>query len=145
VEEDFYSVDEAARIMKLTPGRIRQMLRASEVDFIAPRLQAFALPIIQGIRFFSAEPRPKAGRGAGRGYRGCLGFRKYYTKVGVRHHTGALGVGVGLSVLHRIRAKHTLYLFYAPLGFPLACTGRGAAGFFFAFWRFGMILNGFFF
>jgi hypothetical protein len=73
VEEDFYSVDEAARIMKLTPGRIRQMLRASEVDrgvavvrtevkvkgvpeahiFIAPRLQAFALPIIQGIRFFS--------------------------------------------------------------------------------------------
>jgi hypothetical protein len=28
VEEDFYSVDEAARILKLTPGRIRQMLRA---------------------------------------------------------------------------------------------------------------------
>jgi hypothetical protein len=73
VEEDFYSVDEAARIMKLTPGRIRQMLRASEVDrgvavvrtevkvkgvpeahiFIAPRLQAFALPIIQGIRFLA--------------------------------------------------------------------------------------------
>jgi hypothetical protein len=32
VAEDFYSVDEAARIMKLTPGRIRQMLRAGEVD-----------------------------------------------------------------------------------------------------------------
>jgi hypothetical protein len=82
VEEDFYSVDDAARIMKLTPGRIRQMLRASEVDrgvavvrtevkvkgvpeahiFIAPRLQAFALPIIQGIRFFSSQlsrtPKP---------------------------------------------------------------------------------------
>jgi hypothetical protein len=27
VEEDFYSVDEAAKILKLTPGRIRQMLR----------------------------------------------------------------------------------------------------------------------
>jgi hypothetical protein len=33
VAEDFYSVDEAARsIMKLTPVRIRQMLRAGEVD-----------------------------------------------------------------------------------------------------------------
>ena len=32
VAEDFYSLDEAARIMKLTPGRIRQMLRASGVD-----------------------------------------------------------------------------------------------------------------
>jgi hypothetical protein len=32
VAEDFYSVDDAARIMKLTPGRIRQMLRAGEVD-----------------------------------------------------------------------------------------------------------------
>ena len=31
--EDFYSVDEAARsIMKLIPSRIRQMLRAGEVD-----------------------------------------------------------------------------------------------------------------
>jgi excisionase family DNA binding protein len=34
--EDFYSVDEAARILKLTPGRIRQMLRAGELDGIAP-------------------------------------------------------------------------------------------------------------
>ena len=30
--EDFYSVDEAARILKLTPGRIRQMLRAGEPE-----------------------------------------------------------------------------------------------------------------
>jgi excisionase family DNA binding protein len=36
VEEDFYSVDEAARILRLTPGRIRQMLRASELEGIAP-------------------------------------------------------------------------------------------------------------
>jgi len=79
VEEDFYSVDEAARIMKLTPGRIRQMLRASEVDrgvavvrtevkvkgvpeahiFIAPRLQAFALPIIRGYDPSSQSRTPK--------------------------------------------------------------------------------------
>jgi hypothetical protein len=31
VEEDFYTVDEAARILRLTPGRIRQMLRAGEL------------------------------------------------------------------------------------------------------------------
>jgi hypothetical protein len=36
VEEDFYSVDEAARILKLTPGRIRQMLRADELEGIPP-------------------------------------------------------------------------------------------------------------
>ena len=30
--EDFYTVDEAARILKLTPGRIRQMLRAGEIE-----------------------------------------------------------------------------------------------------------------
>ena len=30
--EDFYSVDGAARILKLTPGRIRQMLRAGEIE-----------------------------------------------------------------------------------------------------------------
>ena len=34
--EDFYSVDEAARILKLTPGRIRQMLRAGELEGISP-------------------------------------------------------------------------------------------------------------
>ena len=34
--EDFYSVDEAARILKLTPGRIRQMLRAGELDGVPP-------------------------------------------------------------------------------------------------------------
>jgi hypothetical protein len=36
VEEDFYSVDEAGRILKLTPGRIRQMLRAGELEGIPP-------------------------------------------------------------------------------------------------------------
>jgi excisionase family DNA binding protein len=36
VAEDFYSVDEAARILKLTPGRIRQMLRAGELGGIPP-------------------------------------------------------------------------------------------------------------
>jgi hypothetical protein len=36
VAEDFYSVDEAARILKLTPGRIRQMLRAGELEGIPP-------------------------------------------------------------------------------------------------------------
>jgi hypothetical protein len=36
VEEDFYSVDEAARILRLTPGRIRQMLRADELEGIPP-------------------------------------------------------------------------------------------------------------
>jgi hypothetical protein len=30
--EDFYSVDEAAKILQLTPGRIRQMLRAGEFE-----------------------------------------------------------------------------------------------------------------
>ena len=34
--EDFYSVDEAARSLKLTPGRIRQMLRAGELEGIPP-------------------------------------------------------------------------------------------------------------
>jgi excisionase family DNA binding protein len=36
VEEDFYTVDEAARILKLTPGRIRQMLRAGELEGLRP-------------------------------------------------------------------------------------------------------------
>ncbi len=34
--EDFYTVDEAAKILKLTPGRIRQMLRAGELIGIPP-------------------------------------------------------------------------------------------------------------
>jgi hypothetical protein len=34
--EDFYSVDEAARILKLTPGRIRQMLRSGELEGVPP-------------------------------------------------------------------------------------------------------------
>jgi excisionase family DNA binding protein len=32
VEEETYTVDEAARILGLTPGRIRQMLRAGELE-----------------------------------------------------------------------------------------------------------------
>jgi hypothetical protein len=36
MEEDFYSVDEAAKILRLTPGRIRQMLRAGELEGVAP-------------------------------------------------------------------------------------------------------------
>jgi excisionase family DNA binding protein len=40
VEEDFYTVDEAARILKLTPGRIRQMLRAGELKGGVPPEEA---------------------------------------------------------------------------------------------------------
>jgi excisionase family DNA binding protein len=36
VEEDSYTVQEAARILKLTPGRIRQMLRAGELEGVPP-------------------------------------------------------------------------------------------------------------
>jgi excisionase family DNA binding protein len=32
VKEETYTVDEAARILRLTPGRIRQMLRAGELE-----------------------------------------------------------------------------------------------------------------
>jgi excisionase family DNA binding protein len=32
VEENTYTVDQAARVLKLTPGRIRQMLRAGELE-----------------------------------------------------------------------------------------------------------------
>ncbi len=34
--EDFYTVDEAAKILKLTPGRIRQMLRGGELEGTPP-------------------------------------------------------------------------------------------------------------
>jgi excisionase family DNA binding protein len=34
--DSFYSVDEAAKILKLTPGRIRQMLRAGELEGVPP-------------------------------------------------------------------------------------------------------------
>ena len=30
--EDFYTVEEAAKVLQLTPGRIRQMLRAGELE-----------------------------------------------------------------------------------------------------------------
>jgi excisionase family DNA binding protein len=36
VDEEHYTVDEAARILKLTPGRIRQMLRAGELEGVPP-------------------------------------------------------------------------------------------------------------
>jgi excisionase family DNA binding protein len=32
VEKETYTVDEAARILRLTPGRIRQMLLAGEIE-----------------------------------------------------------------------------------------------------------------
>ncbi len=34
--EDFYTVEEAARILKLTPGRIRQMLREGTLEGVSP-------------------------------------------------------------------------------------------------------------
>jgi excisionase family DNA binding protein len=36
VEEETYTVQEAARILRLTPGRIRQMLRAGELEGVPP-------------------------------------------------------------------------------------------------------------
>ena len=33
---DFYTVEEAAKILKLTPGRIRQMLRKGEMEGVSP-------------------------------------------------------------------------------------------------------------
>ncbi len=35
--EDFYTVDEAARALKLTPDRIRQMLRDGEIEGVPPQ------------------------------------------------------------------------------------------------------------
>jgi hypothetical protein len=32
VEDETYTIDEAARILRLTPGRIHQMLRAGELE-----------------------------------------------------------------------------------------------------------------
>jgi excisionase family DNA binding protein len=34
--EVFYSVEEAAKVLKLTPGRVRQMLRAGELEDVPP-------------------------------------------------------------------------------------------------------------
>ena len=34
-EGDFYTVDEAAKVLKFTSGRIRQMLRAGELERVA--------------------------------------------------------------------------------------------------------------
>ena len=38
--EDFYSVEEAAKVLKLTPGRVRQMLRAGELEGVPPNQSA---------------------------------------------------------------------------------------------------------
>ena len=56
--EDFYSVDEAARIMKLTPGRIRQMLRAGEVDggVAAVRTEVKVKGVPEGHIFIAPRP-----------------------------------------------------------------------------------------
>ena len=43
MEEESYTVDEAAKILKLTPGRIRQMLRAGELEGIPQRRAADAV------------------------------------------------------------------------------------------------------
>ena len=37
--EDFYTVEEAAKVLQLTPGRIRQMLRAGELEGDTARSQ----------------------------------------------------------------------------------------------------------
>jgi hypothetical protein len=61
VAEDFYSLDEAARIMKLTPGRIRQMLRgAGEVDggVVAVRTEVKVKGVPEG-HIFNASPCPR--------------------------------------------------------------------------------------
>jgi excisionase family DNA binding protein len=34
--EDFYTVEEAAKVLKLTPGRVRQMLRAGDLAGVPP-------------------------------------------------------------------------------------------------------------
>ena len=36
MEDGFYSVGETAKILKLTPGRVRQMLRAGELEGVPP-------------------------------------------------------------------------------------------------------------
>jgi excisionase family DNA binding protein len=36
VEDGFYTVGEAAKILKLTPGRVRQMLRSGELEGVPP-------------------------------------------------------------------------------------------------------------
>jgi hypothetical protein len=97
VAEDFYSVDEAARIMKLTPGRIRQMLRAGEVDggvaavrtevkvkgvpeghiFIAPRPASFYSTYNTRGTILLRWATPQSQTGLWRG----LGPSKYYTTI----------------------------------------------------------------
>ncbi len=49
---DSYSVDQAARILQLTPGRIRQMLRAGELEGVPPEESGGTEP-----QNFSADSR----------------------------------------------------------------------------------------
>lgn len=37
MDRDFYTVSEAAKILKLTPGRVRQMLRSEELEGTPPK------------------------------------------------------------------------------------------------------------
>jgi excisionase family DNA binding protein len=34
--KDFYTVEEAAKILKLTPGHVRQSLRGGEIEGVSP-------------------------------------------------------------------------------------------------------------
>ena len=53
-EGDYYTVDEAARILKLTPGRIRQMLRAGELEGDHDEAGRWRIPM----RVVHDRPRP---------------------------------------------------------------------------------------
>jgi excisionase family DNA binding protein len=44
LNQDFYSVDEAAKILKLTPGRVRQMLQAGEIEGVSPESTTVIAP-----------------------------------------------------------------------------------------------------
>jgi excisionase family DNA binding protein len=57
--EDFYTVEEAARALKLTPDRIRQMLRDGELEGVPPQeggTSAWRIPI----RVIHGQDRPPA-------------------------------------------------------------------------------------
>ena len=56
MEEDFYTVDEAARILRLTPGRIRQMLRAGELASNALVSDWFSCILSAGVARAGAPP-----------------------------------------------------------------------------------------
>ena len=41
---DFYTVDEAAKVLKLTPGRIRQMLRSGDLEGARDEADRWRIP-----------------------------------------------------------------------------------------------------